>query len=229
MSDDYQEQFWQSYAENHFWRLNDKSRVKENSVYYDPIYDPILPPDRSIRIFDVGCGGGHFLYYLIRKGYRNITGIDISPGLVKFVKEEIWHDVVEGDALTYLSQHKNQFDVIVANDFIEHLRKRSIIRFLFLSREALKDGGLLFLKTPNMSNIFASRHRYVDFSHEVGFTEYSIYEVCRAAKFSDVVVQSDLPTKREPKLFKRIRKIYLDLGVFPPTVLSTNLLVKCTK
>ncbi len=229
MRDGYEEAFWKSYAENHFWRLNDKTRVKENSVYYDAIYDALLPPERSARILDIGCGGGHFLHYLVRKGYRNVEGIDIAPGLVEFVRTEIWPAVHAGDALEFLDAHPGAYDCLAANDFIEHLAKPRIVRFLFLCFDALAPGGRLLIKTPNMGNLFASRNRYVDFTHEVGFTEHSLYEVCAAAGFADIDIRSEFHASAEPKSYKWLRKFYLWAGAAVPKVLSTNLVAACRK
>lgn len=229
MSVDHEKEFWESYAENHFWRLNDRSKVKENSVYYDAVYDSLLPADRSVRILDIGCGGGHFLHYLSRKGYSGMEGIDIAPGLVRFVAEEIWPRVRQGDVLEYLKERKRGYDVLVANDFIEHLEKREIIEFLFLCHDALADGGLLLLKTPNMSHPFACRNRYVDFTHEIGFTEHSLHEVCAAARFGTVEILPDSHAGREPAAFAWVRKAYRWLGLSPPSVLSKDLIAVCRK
>jgi 2-polyprenyl-3-methyl-5-hydroxy-6-metoxy-1,4-benzoquinol methylase len=229
MNGPHEEAFWESYAENHFWRLNDKSKVKENSVYYDRIYDSLLPGNRTARILDIGCGGGHFLHYLGRKGYTGMEGIDLSPGLVRFVKEEIWPGVRQGDAMEYLRSRRNSYDVLVANDFLEHLKKDVIIEFLFLCHDALADKGILLLKTPNMSHPFASRNRYVDFSHEIGFTEHSLHEVCAAARFGQVDILSEHHCVVEPKVFAWVRKLYVWMGQAPPKVLSTNLVAVCRK
>lgn len=229
MEEKYSEIFWKSYSENHFWRLNDKSAVKENSFYYDAIFDELLPKDKSVNILDIGCGGGHFLHYLHRRQYKNIQGIDLAPGLVEFVKREIWPNVIQGDALKFLEQYNNKFDVLVANDFIEHLPKDSIIKFLFLCKNALTSDGKLILKTPNMSNLFASRNRYVDFTHEVGFTEHSLNEVCSAAGFTNVVILAEFLNKPEPWIYKLIRRVYLLMGESAPKILSTNLMAVCSK
>jgi 2-polyprenyl-3-methyl-5-hydroxy-6-metoxy-1,4-benzoquinol methylase len=229
MNGGHEEEFWKSYAENHFWRLNDKTKVRENSVYYDRIYDSLLPGDRAARILDIGCGGGHFLHYMDRKGYVNIEGIDIAPGLVRFVKQEIWPRVHQGDALEYLRSRPNGYDVLVANDFLEHLTKKDVIEFLFLCHDALVEKGTLLLKTPNMSYLFASRNRYVDFSHEVGFTEQSLYEVCAAARFVRVEILPEHHGTVEPKAFPWIRKLYGWMGQAPPKILSVNLVAVCRK
>lgn len=229
MNDNYEKKFWESYSENHFWRLNDKQKVKENSIYYDSLYDRFLPQDVNAKILDVGCGGGHFLSYLVRKGYSNMEGVDIAPGLVKFVKEEIWQNVHNEDALEFLKHKENTYDLIAANDIIEHFNKNDIIKFLFMCNFSLKKGGKLIIKTPNMANLFAARNRYVDFTHQVGFTEYSLFEVCSAADFSQIDMLSEFSTENEPPFFKWIRRMYLWVRQSPPKVLSTNLLAVCRK
>lgn len=229
MENDLESKFWVSYADNHFWRLNDKNKVKENSVYYDSIYDQFLPKDINAKILDVGCGGGHFLAYLVRRGYLNMEGVDIAPGLVKFVKEEIWQNVHHVDALLFLETKKDTYDFIAANDILEHFGKKDIIKFLFLCHGALKEGGKLVIKTPNMANLFAARNRYVDFTHQVGFTEHSLFEVCSAVGFNDVDIVSEFIGRDEPLFFKWIRHMYQWVRQSPPKVLSTNLLGVCRK
>lgn len=228
-NEEHETAFWASYAENHFWRLNDRTKVRENSVYYDRVYDDLLPPDRSARILDIGCGGGHFLHYLVRRGYTQMEGIDIAPGLVDFVRSEIWGRVHLGDALAFLESRQGAYDLLVANDFIEHLPKKEIVLFLFLCRNALARGGRLLLKTPNMSHLFASRNRYVDFSHEVGFTEHSLYEVLAAAGFSDIAIRAEFAGAAEPKGYRWLRRFYDWMGVLPPAVLTPNLIAIGTR
>ena len=47
----------------------------------------------------------------------------------------------------------------------------------------MKPGGKIFVKTGNMSNPFSLRLRYIDFTHEVGFTEESFVQVLYIAGF----------------------------------------------
>src|SRR5512139_1481567 len=229
MKNIYEEEFWESYSEHHFWQLNDKAKVKENSLYYDKIYDSLLPGNRAVRILDIGCGGGHFLAYLTRKNYVNIEGIDIARGLVQFVKKAVCSNVQQCDALEYLRKKPGVYDVLVANDFIEHLSKADIIEFLSLCHGALAERGILLLKTPNMCNPFASRNRYVDFTHETGFTEHSLYAVCAAARFCQVGIFSEHHASAEPKIFTWFRRLYMWTGQDPPKILSTNLIAVCRK
>ena len=53
----------------------------------------------------------------------------------------------------------------------------------------LKRGGFLYVKTPNMANPFVNTAgRYIDFTHEVGFTEKSLRQVIEAAGYGRVCI-----------------------------------------
>ena len=43
--------------------------------------------DPEMKILDVGCGTGRHAINLATKGYKNITGIDLSPGMVEAAKK----------------------------------------------------------------------------------------------------------------------------------------------
>ena len=41
-----------------------------------------VPEDRSLRIFDAGCGDGALLHVLAQLGYHQISGVDLSAEMV---------------------------------------------------------------------------------------------------------------------------------------------------
>lgn len=43
--------------------------------------------DKSARILDLGCGSGRHSLSLAKRGYENITGIDLSPTLLEVAKQ----------------------------------------------------------------------------------------------------------------------------------------------
>lgn len=84
------------------------------------------------RILDVGCGNGIFIQYLKQKGYKNVEGFD--PYEEKFKL-----------------QPKGLFDVIIANDVIEHFDDPK--EFMHISHQLLKDSGFVYTGTACTDNI----------------------------------------------------------------------------
>jgi 2-polyprenyl-3-methyl-5-hydroxy-6-metoxy-1,4-benzoquinol methylase len=183
-----EKQSYDEYFEAVF-RHSNKFTEKEyidQSRNLDLIYKDYLPEDKEAKIVDIGCGGGHFIYFLKNKGYTNFMGVDISQQQVEFVKKQFDVDVAHEDAFDFLSQNKDEFDLIVAHDILEHIQKDRAIEFLKLIKFALKPGGQVFIRTVNCGNPMAIRLRYADFTHEFCVTEKSFYQILYLAGFRNI-------------------------------------------
>ena len=158
------------------------------SPYYQRMFarnvGPHLPANPAARVVDIGCGLGHFLYYLRQQGYTNILGVDIGAEPVEFCRQHVTSNVLQIDSIeSFLTERQGPYDVIGFLDVIEHLPKSIIIPTLRLLREHLAHGGVLFVRTGNMASPIGPRVRFGDFTHEVGFTEFSLEQVLNAAGF----------------------------------------------
>src|SRR5262245_61570373 len=63
-----------------------------------PEYGPLAPTEDSLRLLDIepdacvlelGCGSGHSLLYLARRGARELWGLDLSPVQLAFANETL--------------------------------------------------------------------------------------------------------------------------------------------
>jgi 2-polyprenyl-3-methyl-5-hydroxy-6-metoxy-1,4-benzoquinol methylase len=181
--------FYDKYLNTGFFEVNPPTRKafdsQAKSYAYD--YKKHFPKNKEIKILDVGCGMGHFLYFLKKEGYKNFVGIDISPQQIEFVKKKISDKVILGDIFDYLCSGET-FDVIVMNDIIEHMNPDNLLKLLRLCYVSLNPDGQIFVKTVNMANPFSSRIRYIDITHQMGFTEESLKQILTIAGFFDLKV-----------------------------------------
>jgi 2-polyprenyl-3-methyl-5-hydroxy-6-metoxy-1,4-benzoquinol methylase len=228
----YEEYFDSIYAHSNIFTTEEY----ENSAgEFDVHFGSFLPEEKDTPILDIGCGTGHFLYYLKKRGYLNYLGIDISDSQVKFCSNNITPNVKNADAFEFLADERNIYSVISANDVIEHISKEKVIPFLKLIYQALNPGGILLLKLPNMSNPFSIDSRYRDFTHECGFTEESIYQVLYMAGFRNIrlypshvsgnSLKSHLNRIFTSTFHAILRKLFWHQGISAPKILSCRLIV----
>ena len=212
----------------------------ENSARdFDMHFGGVMPQEKDAPILDIGCGTGHFLYYLKKRGYLNFLGIDISESQVQFCSNTITPHVQHADVFEFLAGKSNTYAAISSSDVIEHIPKENVIPFLKLIYQALHPGGVLLLKLPNMSNPFSLDSRYRDFTHECGFTEESIYQVLSMAGFRTInVCSSDVfGTSLTARLGRictgafhaLLRKLFWHQGITAPNILSCRLIVVSKK
>ena len=92
---------------------------------------------------DLGCGTG-LAGQAIRQHVINLTGIDISEGMIALAeKKKIYDQLVVGDILTFLnSAEKQSFDLIVAADVFNYIGELKAT--LSAVAKVLANGGMLF-------------------------------------------------------------------------------------
>lgn len=186
----WKDRVYASYMSNGFADAhNMKKEFELHSRYFKKNYLGFMPKDKNKYILDLGCGMGHFLYFCEKCGYKNCIGIDTSRENIDFIKRRGTLQVYLSSITDFLKDKEEQFDVIVLNDVIEHLTKEEIFDVLPAVMKAMKKGGVFLVKTPNMANPFVSTAgRYIDITHEVGFTETSMRQVLRATGFKNIEI-----------------------------------------
>lgn len=139
--------------EETFW--ND--RYKSNETGWD--LGKVSPPlkayidhlrDKNIRILIPGCGNSYEAEYLLEKGFKNITLIDIAPALVEKLKIKFQSDpnirIVLGDFFT----HTGVYDLVLEQTFFcaihPLLRKAYVSKMKDLLDQGGRIAGVLFDK-----------------------------------------------------------------------------------
>lgn len=182
-----QNKFFQQFLSSGFAELN-KNAKKHLLELYRHNYKRFLPKNKSADILEIGCGQGYFLDFLGEQGYRNIFGVDLSREAIEFCLERGLSKVKLINDLPEFLVSSAMYDFVVLNDVIEHFPKNEVLNYLEKIREKMNVGGAIIIKTGNLSSIVGLRIRYNDFTHESGFTEYSLCQVLKVSGFSDIMI-----------------------------------------
>ena len=155
---------------NEWWKYDGKFKTlhKFNPVRLDfiikqikknyEISDSKEQPLTSLKILDIGCGGGLMCEPLARLG-AEVTGID---AVEKNIKSAQIHAEKNNLKIKYMLNAveelsiKNKYDVILNLEVIEHVDNQKM--FISKSCNLVNDGGLMFIATINktiFSIIFA--------------------------------------------------------------------------
>ena len=145
--------------------------------YYKNILD-LCGVSKASSVLEVGCNIGAMLGALRKDGYSDLYGIDLSIDDVKIAKRRLpGVKLTVGDALDPSSYAKEEFDIIMCRAVLEHIEKDKVFDFLQILYAHLREGGILIVDVPNMDWFWASHERYMDFTHNCGFTVESLDEV----------------------------------------------------
>ena len=106
-------------------------------------------PLKSLKILDIGCGGGLVSEPMTRLG-ANVTGVDASSKNINIAKVHAKKNNLD---ITYLNgvpeglDVKNKFDIILNREVIEHVENLDL--YLESCFKLLKPKGIMFTATLN--------------------------------------------------------------------------------
>ncbi len=129
---------------------------------------PMLPPMRSAadaecrnipklprgggRLLDVGCGNGGFLLLAKQAGWE-VEGLDFDAAAVSTARSrglDVHHGSIE-----LLSDRNDCYDAITLSHVVEHVHEP--VKLLLQLYALLKPGGMMWLETPNIGSLGATR------------------------------------------------------------------------
>lgn len=188
MSSEWREEIYQVYLSKHYGHLNrlDTKGYELAVLNYARTWDHVLPGDRDARCLDIGCGAGQFLYYLRRRGFKDITGVDRSLENVELARG-MGFTVIHQDAIQFLEEAQTmerRYGLISALDVIEHLTKQELWDLLNLACQVLEDGGCVLVKTVNACSLIGLYGRYMDLTHEMAFSEETLRQLFLSSGFT---------------------------------------------
>ncbi|MEW6570091.1 MAG: NAD-dependent epimerase/dehydratase family protein [Nitrospirota bacterium] len=156
--------------------------------FYKRNYLKYIPENRESRILVVSCGPGYFVNLLKERGYSNVIGIDSDPEKVKYAQRKGLNCRTE-HAFDFMEENQKPFDVIFAEQEINHLTKEEIMGFLKLCWNNLNNDGTLIIHSLNGANpITGSEALAQNVDHYNTFTEYSLKQILRYSNFHEIEI-----------------------------------------
>jgi SAM-dependent methyltransferase len=150
-------------------------------------FGPLTAPlPTGSRVLDLGCGTGCLLNWLARQGNIVPVGVDSSRKQVAAARTAMPEVEIHcEDGLAYLHNHPATFAGIFCFDVLEHIVGDDLLlEWVERARDGLLPGGFFCCRVPNAANLFGGYSRYVDITHERGFTSASAFQLFRAAGLS---------------------------------------------
>jgi 2-polyprenyl-3-methyl-5-hydroxy-6-metoxy-1,4-benzoquinol methylase len=144
----------------------------------------LLPWNGTGRLLDFGCGGGSYLKRMADFGWR-VTGLDVSPRVVRTVREELGFDAHLG-TLPHPDLAPGSFDVITMWQALEHVHQP--LEVLRAAYELLVPGGKIVAAVPNFEGLpagwFGEHWFGLDLPrHLTHFTPKTLPEMLHASGF----------------------------------------------
>jgi len=165
----------------HGWYLGTREMMINTIIKYLP---------KKAKILDAGCGTGGTIKYLHKVGYKNITGIDISPEAIAFCKRRGLTKIKIG-SVNNLRFNDRVFDAILCLDVLYHSGvnpKKATNEFC----RVLKKGGLLYLQEPsyewlksNHDKAIQTRSRFTRRQLE-SYLQFSGFKVLKCSYFNTI-------------------------------------------
>jgi len=180
---------------------------------------------RKGRLLDVGCFTGLFLD-LVRENGWTALGVEPSQWAVEYARDKLKLNVLQGK-LEDIKCDDESFDAVAMWDVVEHLSDPKST--LTLVNKKLKNGGILFLNTPNYDSIFCKIFRrkfwFIERMHLYYFTPSTVRKMLEECNYKVLKTGLHFKTLSLEYFILRLREINITLAnIFD--VLSSLLFLK---
>jgi SAM-dependent methyltransferase len=109
----------------------------------------LLPAIPRGRLLDFGCGAGEILQVMDARGWQ-VTGLDFSPRMVRYIQEQLGLHAVEG-TLPHPALPTWSFEAVIMAQSLEHVHNP--LRVLREAHRLLTPGGKVVVAVPNIDSL----------------------------------------------------------------------------
>lgn len=184
-SDDYVRETFDHFAEDFDKQLLEDLEYRAPKLIHAMFRDVCGADPGNLDILDAGCGTG--LSGLDFKQYaRSLTGVDLSPEMLKLAKNRgIYDELLEAELAATMRGMPDRLDLIVAADVFCYIGDLS--ESLNAARIALKSGGMLIFSVEAQSKRGYSLTGSGRYAHKPAY----VRKTAKSAGFSEILGRSD--------------------------------------
>ena len=161
---------------------------------------------KDMNILDIGCGYGRTLNELHNQGFKNLTGIDYSQGMInKGLRLNPYLNLIKNDGYT-IPFPDSKFDaVLLISVLTSNIKDEEQERLMSEISRVLKDNGILYITDYLINNNKRNLERYKKYTDK-----YGIYGVF---KLSEGVILRHHTENHIMKLTKDFQKLVFEKTV----------------
>jgi 2-polyprenyl-3-methyl-5-hydroxy-6-metoxy-1,4-benzoquinol methylase len=191
------------------WHSDTSESRTSDIVAIKGIFDAhnIYPSEKNERVLEIGCGMGRLLAMLQKRGYNDLTGIDVDKSQIEVAKRENLN-VYLAEAGEFLENSPQKYNAIYCFDVLEHIEKEKQLPLFESINSKLMSGGFVVIRVPNALAPTASYHRYDDFTHNISHTANSLSFLLHNAGLHFSVIR---PQYRESLLIQWLKMPWANL------------------
>lgn len=183
----------------------DKARLNTAAYIIEENY-----PDKAAAVLDIGCANGGLLECLSERGYKHLTGIDITKVCVENVKKAGFNAHF-GGIFNLENLGSNKFDIIILSHVLEHIY--DLQKTSENLKKLLKPKGIIYIEVPDASrylNYYVVPFYYFDCEHVNHFDINSLKNLFEDENFKcfsfnerEIRVSETIPYPVVSAVFKR--------------------------
>ena len=149
----------------------------------------------KLRLLDIGCSSGDFLYQLQKRFPFEVYGIDKDDKAIEFINENYKNIKAYQGTIFDVNLENNYFDIIIMSGYLEHEKK--IAEALGKVNELLKPKGIIIIEAANIEDKLAQLDidhwpYWVPPFHIIHFSPSTIQMVLSNANFKVLDIKFDI-------------------------------------
>lgn len=130
------------------------AKTKQMHPSYEGAFKNIRAEWENARVIEYGCGRGEITRQIALAGASLVVVVDSAPEAIALTEEfcddldnvaTVWVEALELEPNEFQCQ---DYDVVVAIDFVEHLSEQDLQKLMGLWYNSLVEGGLVHIVTP---------------------------------------------------------------------------------